>query len=322
MPTTLVLLDHGSAGELRPTTLEVLTAARGLGPVEALWVGGGLDGALEVLGAAGVDRVHHAVPTGDDRWPPVVAECVSKVQDLVGAPLVLLAATHEGTEVAAGYAARVGAAVVTDADRVEAREDGLVVTKSVLAGTWVTQVLVTAAVAVVTLEPNAVRAEPADVAVATQVVELPVTSSDLARLVRVDERAARAATGRPDLATADVVVVAGRGVDGHLGPVEELADVLGGAVGATRVVADEGWIAREQQIGQTGVVVSPRLYIGAGVSGAVHHRGGMQSADTIVAINNDPDAPIFEIADYGVVGDVSDVLPQLTAELRRLREQG
>ena len=121
------------------------------------------------------------------------------------------------------------------------------------------------------------------------------------------------------VAAAEVVVVGGRGTNGDFGPVEALADLLGGAVGATRVATDEGWIAHDAQIGQTGVTVAPRLYIGAGVSGAVHHRGGMQSAGTIVAVNSDPEAPIFEIADLGIVGDLFEVLPQAIEELRRLR---
>jgi electron transfer flavoprotein alpha subunit len=137
--------------------------------------------------------------------------------------------------------------------------------------------------------------------------------------VEVVERTPVAPSDRPDLASADTVVVGGRGTEGDFGPPEELAHVLGAAVGATRVATDEGWIGHEAQIGQTGVTVSPRLYIGAGVSGAVHHRGGMQASGTIVAINPDPEAPIFEIADYGIVGDLFTVVPALTVELRRLR---
>jgi electron transfer flavoprotein alpha subunit len=129
-----------------------------------------------------------------------------------------------------------------------------------------------------------------------------------------------APSDRPDLSSADVVVVGGRGTEGDFGPIEALADEVGGAVGSTRVATDEGWIGHETQIGQTGVTVSPRLYIGAGVSGAVHHRGGMQASGTIVAVNPDPEAPIFEIADYGIVGDLFTVLPQVTEELRRLRQ--
>jgi electron transfer flavoprotein alpha subunit len=323
MPPTLVLLDHGPDGALPAATLEVVTAARALGPVDGAWIGDGLTGALDQLGRAGVRRVHHLSPGGDDRWPAVVAECLLAARQACGASLVLLASTHEGTEIAAGLAARSArAAVVTDVDGLQWHDGALEVTKSGLAGTWVCQVQVTAPVAVLTVKPNAQRAEDAEQPVVTEVVELACEVSPLARAVQLVARTPRADTGRPDLAGADVVVVAGRGVEGDLGPVDALADELGAAVGATRVVSDEGWMAREQQIGQTGVVISPRLYIGAGVSGAVHHRGGMQSSGIVVAVNNDPDAPIFEIADYGIVGDLFEVLPTLTAELHRLRAQG
>jgi electron transfer flavoprotein alpha subunit len=149
---------------------------------------------------------------------------------------------------------------------------------------------------------------------------VPVPFTPAASAVTVVERAERrAADGRPELSEARVVVVGGRGVEGDFSPVEELADVLGGAVGATRVATDEGWIDHSAQIGQTGVSIAPRLYIGAGVSGAIHHRSGMQAAEVIVAVNTDQDAPIFEFADLGIVGDLTEVLPQAAAEIRRLR---
>ena len=162
--------------------------------------------------------------------------------------------------------------------------------------------------------PSTVEGAPAP-----QVGEHTVTVSDKARRVTLVERTERPASGRPDLGSASIVVVGGRGTEGDFSVVEELADVLGGAVGATRVATDEGWIGHDAQIGQTGVTIAPRLYVGVGVSGAVHHRGGMQASGTIVAINSDPDAPIFEIADFGVVGDLFTVLPQAVAEIRRLK---
>jgi electron transfer flavoprotein alpha subunit len=151
------------------------------------------------------------------------------------------------------------------------------------------------------------------------VVDVAPAVSARAHAGTVVERTERPASGRPELGEAEVVIAGGRGTDGDFGPLEELADLLGAGIGATRVATDEGWIDRGAQIGQTGVTVAPRLYIGAGVSGAVHHRGGMQSAGTIVAVNSDPEAPIFEIADFGIVGDLFAVLPQLSAELRALR---
>src|SRR5690606_25969948 len=126
------------------------------------------------------------------------------------------------------------------------------------------------------------------------------------------------ASGRPDLATAATVVVGGRGTQGDFTLLEELADVLGGSVGATRVAVDEGWVGHELQVGQTGVTINPVLYISAGVSGAIHHVGGMRAAQTVVAVNEDPDAPLMELADYAIVGDLTSVLPRLTARLREL----
>ena len=154
---------------------------------------------------------------------------------------------------------------------------------------------------------------------ASAVVPHTVTVDDGVRRVTVAEHTERAASTRPDLGAAHVVVVGGRGTNGDFAPLEELADLLGGAVGATRVATDEGWIDHEAQIGQTGVTVAPQLYIGAGVSGAVHHRGGMQSAGTIVAINNDPEAPMMTKATYAVVGDMHEVVPAINEEIRRRR---
>jgi electron transfer flavoprotein alpha subunit len=173
--------------------------------------------------------------------------------------------------------------------------------------------------AVVTIASNAVRAVPLDAADASDVPQVrvhePVAAVD--PRVHVVERTPRPSSGRPDVGEAQVVVVGGRGTEGDFAPVLELADALGGAVGATRDATDEGWIEHEAMVGQTGVSISPRLYVGVGVSGAVHHRGGMQASGTIVAVNSDPEAPIFEIADFGVVGDLFEVLPQAAAEIRR-----
>jgi electron transfer flavoprotein alpha subunit len=134
---------------------------------------------------------------------------------------------------------------------------------------------------------------------------------------RLTATAEHTATGRPELSEARFVVAGGRGVDGDFGPVEDLADALGAAVGASRAATDAGWIDHSAQVGQTGTTVSPQLYISAGISGAIQQKAGMQTAKTIIAINKDPDAPVFEIADLGIVGDLAQVLPQAAAEIRR-----
>lgn len=321
-PPVLVLLDHTADGGLRPSATELVTLARPLagdGGVVGVWVGDGPDRAtLAVLGAHGVAAVHVVRPDGDPALSAVTAEAVAAVLEATGAGLVLIGSTFEGKEAAGHLAVRTGAGVVTDADGLQLEDGVPVANKTVLAGTWTTRCAVVGTPAVVTVKANAVPAEAAPAATEPSVVEHELTTSPAARRVELVERTERAASDRPDLAGAQVVVVGGRGTEGDFGPIEELADLLGAAVGATRVATDEGWIAKEAQIGQTGVTVTPRLYIGAGVSGAVHHRGGMQAAGTIVAVNSDPDAPIFEIADFGVVGDLFSVLPQATAELRRL----
>ena len=312
--TVLVLLDHTDSGDLRATAPELVALARTLGePVEGVWVGAS---PVPARLPAGLARVHRVAVAHDEHLAPVVADAVAAVVEAAGATVLVLASTFENKDVAARLGVALGAGVVTDAD-VLAVEDGRVVAgKTVLAGTWTTRVEVVAPLAIVLVKPGVADA---DLLVAVPEVVAHQVDGEAGARVEVVERTERAGTGRPDLSSAQVVVVGGRGTEGDFGPLEALADELGAAIGATRVATDEGWIARDAQIGQTGVTVSPRLYIGAGVSGAVHHRGGMQAAGTIVAVNNDPDAPIFEIADFGVVGDLFDVLPQATAELRRLR---
>ncbi|MET0432855.1 MAG: electron transfer flavoprotein subunit alpha/FixB family protein [Cellulomonas sp.] len=328
MATVLVLLDHAETGALRGSVLELATAARDLadgGEVHGLWVGDEpVDPALPVLGRHGVAVVHQ-VSTGavDARLTPVLAEALADAVRETGATVLLALSTFENKEAAARLAVATGAGVVTDAAAVERDAEGRVVaSKTVLAGTWTTRCAVRTDLAVVLLKAGAVVSRHVE-------EEAPLAPELRTRALAVSERATRAAlvrrtpsapSDRPDLSSADVVVVGGRGTEGDFAPIEALADAVGGAVGSTRVATDEGWIGHETQIGQTGVTVSPRLYIGAGVSGAVHHRGGMQASGTIVAINPDPEAPIFEIADYGIVGDLFTVLPQVTEELRRLRQ--
>ncbi|GIG22346.1 electron transfer flavoprotein subunit alpha [Cellulomonas chitinilytica] len=320
----LVLLDHTPDGALRGPVREVVTLARELAGdagVHGAWAADAELGAdvLADLGALGVTRVHRLVADADTHLSAVLAESLDAVLTATGAGLLLAVSSFENKEVAARLALSAGAGVVTDADGLAVVDGRYVASKTVFAGTWNTRCAVTAPLAVVTVKANAVPASPAAAPVATEVVDHAVTVSDAARRVALVERVERPASGRPDLGSANVVVAGGRGTEGDFSPVEDLADALGAAVGATRVATDEGWIGHDAQIGQTGVTISPRLYVGAGVSGAVHHRGGMQASGTIVAVNSDPDAPIFEIADFGVVGDLFTVLPQAAAELRRLK---
>lgn len=331
--TVLVLLDHDDEGALRPQARELLTAARAIASmgepaeVAGVWVAAEppSDAALAEAGAYGATTVHHVVPDAPARLTPVVAEALAALvagpaAGLVGAGgvrAVLASSTFENKEVAARLAVLTGAGATVDVAALETDGARPVAVKQVFAATWTTRCEVVTDTTVLALKSGAVEAVPAGGGPAA-VVRHEVAVSAVARAVELVSREERPPSGRPDLSSAQVVVVGGRGTEGDFAPLEELADVLGGAVGATRVATDEGWIDRDAQIGQTGVSVSPRLYIGAGVSGAVHHRGGMQASGTIVAINTDADAPIFEIADLGIVGDLRTVVPQATAELRRL----
>lgn len=316
----LAVVEHHD-GRPRASALELLTAGRALGPVHAVWLGDPPDdaGPLAAHGAAVVHVV--PVPTPEAGLPASVAAALAGLAEATGADVVLLASGFGAKEVAARLAHATGAALMVDASAVERDGEGRVVTtQQAFAASWTLRSAAQVGRAVVTLRSNAVRATPADTPGAAEVrVAAPARPAD--PRVRVVERTARPASDRPDVGEADVVVVGGRGTQGDFSPVEDLADALGGAVGATRDVTDEGWQPHDVMVGQTGVTISPRLYVGAGVSGAVHHRGGMQASGTIVAVNTDPDAPIFEFADFGVVGDLAEVLPQAAAEIRRLRGQ-
>ena len=317
----LVLLEHDSNGVVRPAVLELLTIGRSLGAVHGAWVGATVPAAeLVRLGEFGVSAVHRVdVGTADARLTPVLAEALTALAAEVAASALLLTSSFENKEAAARVGVATGAGVVVDGSGAEVVDGRVVVDKTVLAGEWTTRCAVRTPLAVLALKANAVQAEPVDGGTVPPTVDHVVEVSARAQRTTVVDHTERAPSGRPSLGEAQVVVVGGRGTDGDFSAVEALADALGGAVGATRVATDEGWIGHDAQIGQTGVTISPRLYIGAGVSGAVHHRGGMQSSGTIVAVNADPEAPIFEIADLGIVGDLFTVLPQATEEIRRLK---
>lgn len=299
----LVLLDHHE-GHLRPPVLELVTAARSLGvPVEGVWFGDGVEATIPALGRAGITRVYRvgcgaASAVGADlRQSVVAADALVAVVTEQRPALVLLTSTFDNKEIAARLGAATGAGVVVDAGALAIEDGQLVAVKA-----------------------NSIHAEDAAQETTPDVVDVVPALSGRLRPVTLSERSERPTSERPELGEAEVVIAGGRGTGGDFSFIEQLADLLGAGVGGTRVATDEGWIDRGAEIGQTGVTVAPRLYIGAGVSGAVHHRGGMQSAGTIVAVNSDPEAPIFEIADYGIVGDLFTVLPQTIAELHRIKE--
>jgi electron transfer flavoprotein alpha subunit len=229
---------------------------------------------------------------------------------------VLVPSSGEGKEIAARLALRLGSGIITDATDVEAGPEGPVATQSAFAAAFTTKSRVSHGIPVITVKPNSAPVEAAPAAGAVE--QLSVTFGELATGTKVVSRTPRESTGRPELTEAAIVVSGGRGVNGaeNFSIIEELADSLGAAVGASRAAVDAGWYPHSNQVGQTGKQVSPQLYIANGISGAIQHRAGMQTSKTIVAVNKDAEAPIFDLVDYGVVGDLFQVVPQLTEEVK------
>ena len=317
MAEVLVLVER-SDGVVRKATLELLTLARRLGDAAAVVCGPADDVTTAALAEHGATRVYVV----DD--PAVEDHLVTpKVDALVAAvrraqPVaVLVTAGPDGTEVAARAAVRLDSGIVTGAVDVTPGDDGPVVTQSVFSGTWTAQSQVVRGTPVISVRPNAVTPAPAPAQAVVEALE--VEAGDAAPGARVTGRAPKGGTGRPDLTDAAVVVAGGRGMGSAeaFQVLERLADVLGGAVAASRAATDLGWYGHDFQVGQTGKTVAPQLYLASGISGAIQHRAGMQGSRTIVAVNKDPKAPIFGIADFGVVGDVHTVLPALVTEVEK-----
>ena len=314
MAEILVLVDH-TDGDVKKVTTELLTLARRLGEPSAVLFGPGFDAARDRLAEYGAAKVY--VAEGAEFVDYVTApksELLAKLVVDAAAAAVLIASTPEGKEVAARLAVRAGSGIITDAVDVDA---DLVAQQSAFGGAVVVRSKVTHGVPVITVRPNSTAPEAAPAA--AERVDVAVELSDAARAAKVVDRTAAERTGRPELSEASVVVSGGRGVGSaeNFSIIEDLADALGAAVGASRAATDAGWYPHQYQVGQTGKTVSPQLYIASGISGAIQHRAGMQTSKTIVVVNKDPEAPIFELADYGVVGDLNTVVPQLTAEIRK-----
>lgn len=318
----LVYLDTPET-VLSSAGLELLTLARSIGNPVAVALGAPSEQTLVQLQEYGVSRVLHGSVEGDaSRYlSPVAAELVARAVELTDARAVLASPRFENKEIVARLAFEIGAGLVIDTVTVGLEGDDFIGYKRVFAGAWDIDCKITTPVAVATIRANAVVPTPAPTpADSVTVEEFSVVPSALATAAVLVSRTVNppiaGGSTRPRLAEAAHVVAGGRGTNGDYSQVEELADALGGAVGATRDAVDEGWIEHDAQIGQTGVTVAPRVYIGAGISGAPHHRGGMQASGVIVAVNSDQDAPIFEISDFGVVGELGDVLPQAAAIIR------
>ncbi len=314
MAEVLVLVEQAE-GALKKVTAELITAARVLGEPSAVVVGApGTAGALvEDLKAAGAAKIY--VGESDDVDKVLITPYVDVLAALAesAAPAgVLVAANADGKEIAGRLAARIGSGLLVDV--VEVRE-GFVGIHSIFGGAFTVEAKANGDTPVITVRPGAIEASPVAGAGEQVTVEVPAQAETA---TRITAREPAVAGDRPELTEASIVVSGGRGVGSaeKFSVVEELADALGAAVGASRAAVDSGYYPGQFQVGQTGKTVSPQLYIALGISGAIQHRAGMQTSKTIIAVNKDEEAPIFEIADYGIVGDLFNVTPQLTEAVK------
>jgi len=320
MSEVLVVIDHVD-GEVKKPTYELLTIAKRLGDPAAVFFGSPEQGdavaeKVKAYGAGKVYVVDDAQIKGFLVAPK--AEALQQLAEQVsggdGLAAILLPSSFENKEVAGRLAIKLGSGLITDAVDVQAGEGGPVTTQSVFAGNYTVQAKVTQGTPIITVKPNSAAPEQAEGA--GSVEAFAATISDTARTAQIVATQPRQSTGRPELTEAAIVVSGGRGTGGNFEPVEGFADSIGAAVGASRAAVDSGWMPHAFQVGQTGKTVSPQLYVANGISGAIQHRAGMQTSKTIVAVNKDPEAPIFELVDFGVVGDLHTVLPAATEKVK------
>jgi electron transfer flavoprotein alpha subunit len=317
MAEILVLAEHDGA-TVKKVTTELLTAARAFGEPAVVWTGAGADAAQARLAEFGAAKVYVAdSPDYDDYVVAPKAELLAQLVADKAPAAVLVAATSEGREIAGRLAVKTGSGILTD---VTGLSEGLAAEQSIFGGAITVQSKVRTGTPIIAVRPNAISPEPA--AGAAEIEPVSVTISDGAKAARVTGRVVAERGERPELTEASIVVSGGRGLGAgeNFALIEQLADSLHAAVGASRAATDAGWYPHQFQVGQTGKTVSPQLYMAIGISGAIQHRAGMQTSKTIMVVNKDPEAPIFELADFGVVGDLFKVVPQLIEEIGKRSE--
>ena len=313
MSEVLVVVDHVD-GAVKKPTYELLTIAKRLGEPSAVFIGpadkaGDVADKVKKYGAEKVYVIDDAEIKGYLVAPK--AEALQQLAEKSSPAAILIPSSGEGKEIAGRLAIKLDSGLITDAVDVQ---EGPVTTQSVFAGNFTVQAKVTKGTPIITVKPNAATPEESEGAAAVE--EFAPTISDAAKTAQIVASQPRQATGRPELTEAAIVVSGGRGTAGNFEPIEALADALGAAVGASRAAVDSGWMPHSFQVGQTGKTVSPQLYVANGISGAIQHRAGMQTSKTIVAVNKDDEAPIFELVDFGVVGDLHTVLPAATEKVK------
>jgi electron transfer flavoprotein alpha subunit len=322
MANNVLIIGEGRPEGLRKVSFELAGVASKLASslganVEGAVLGSGIGAWAEAMATSGVAKVYKVDQPDLAKFAPEsFAAALTEVIRRADPSIVLIGATGWGKEVSARTAAKLDWGVVTDCTAVEVQDGSLMLTRPIYAGKAVAHVKVNGLPIMVSVRPN-IFPPPDPVGAKAPIedvtVQLPEPRAKVVETVQKEKT-------KVDLGEASIVVSGGRGVKGPEGfiPINELADILGAAVGSSRAAVDAGWIDYTHQVGQTGKTVSPKLYVAAGISGAIQHLAGMSSSKVIVAINKDPDAPIFKVADYGIVGDLFEVLPALNAELKKM----
>lgn len=316
MSDVFLLVDH-EGGKVAKTASELATfAKRGGSPIAIiLSESGGADALTSRLSGTEIEKII-AVENDDfaAHGIPAMVDALAQLVESRKPSAVLIASSARGKEIAGRLAVRAGSGVITDAIDI-ASDFGT--TQSVFGGSFTVNSKISQGVPVITVRPSAI--EGAVTSNSPTAEKMSLTISEKARLVKISNVQPAVKGGRPELTEAKIVISGGRGTNGDFSQVEAMADLLGAAVGASRAATDAGWYPHTHQVGQTGKTVSPQLYVACGISGAIQHRAGMQTSKTIVAINKDPEAPIFDLADFGVVGDLFTVLPQAREAIQAKR---
>jgi len=310
MSSVIFLVDH-SGGKIAKASSELATFAKNIGESIAVVFAANPGEIVAQLNNLPVDKVITASGDWDKFGVAAIADGLAQIIADKKPNALLITSSANGKEIAARVAVKTNSGIITDAVGVD---KDLITTQSVFGGSTTVHSAVTSGVPIITLRANSI--EPITATSNPAVEEFAVNISDSAKLATITSATAAVKGGRPELTEASIVVSGGRGTNGDFKPVEALADALGAAVGASRAATDAGWYPHSHQVGQTGKTVSPQLYVAAGISGAIQHRAGMQTSKTIVAINKDPEAPILEIADFAVIGDLFNVLPQATEKIK------
>ena len=304
MSNVLILVDSVS-GRVSKSTAEIATFAKRIGDVTAVICSSDSAALIPQLAGLSIDKTITCTGVEFEKLSTgAVAAALAAVVAKESPSAVLIASSARGKEIAGRLSVRIESGIITDA--IDLDED-LVATQSVFGGSTKVHSVVTHGTPIVTIRGNSIEAISGTGPSTNEEVAVSYDGDRAA----VSSIAPAVKSGRPELTEASIIVSGGKGTDGNFTPVEELADALGGAVGASRAATDAGWYPHSFQVGQTGKTVSPQLYIAAGISGAIQHRAGMQTSKTIVAVNKDPEAPIFDVADFGIVGDLFTVLPQV-----------